>query len=66
MPANNPRPPRPVPWIRFDLDCRRRYQDRPARDRWVQQMRADNEADIARLEAELAAAGDVDAGPEAA
>jgi hypothetical protein len=58
-----PRPPRPVTDIRLDLDTalayQERYRDRPAGDRWVRMMRDDNEADIARLEAELAAANAV-------
>lgn len=53
------RPPRPLADIRLDLDLARayqqRYRDRPTDDRLVQLMRDANEADIARLQAELEA-----------
>ena len=61
------RPPRPAAHIRFDLELalayKERYQHRATADRWVRVMRDDNEADIARLEAELESATD-DESPE--
>jgi hypothetical protein len=60
MATSSRRPPRPVAWIQQDLDgaraYQRRYQARPAADRWVQMMRDQNERDIERLSAELAEA----------
>src|SRR5438132_1487669 len=56
------RPPRPAAHVRFDLELalayKERYQHRATVDRWVQTMRDDNEADIARLQAELDRATD--------
>lgn len=59
------RPPRPAAHVRFELELalayKERYQRRAADDYvdyWVQMMRDDNDADIARLQAELDRATD--------
>jgi len=65
--AKRTRPARPIADIRLDLDgalaYQDRYRDRPATDPWVQLMRDDNEADIARLRTELTAAATGDSPP---